>query len=504
VASEAQQPHYDVAIVGYGPVGACLANLLGLSGVRTLVLDREGPAYHLPRAVHFDDEIMRVLQTVGIADEMAKCVHVNPGMRFVDADGRLLLDWPRPPEVSAQGWHPSYRFHQPDLEHLLRDALTRFACVDVATRCDVTRIADDGSIATLQFDNLAGGQAGAATAKYVVGCDGARSFVREVIGAGIEDYGFRERWLVVDVLLKQPKPELGDFSIQHCDAFRPATYVRGTGNRRRWEITVRPEEDSREAATSEGTWRLLERWLTPQEADLERSAVYTFHSMIAERWRKGRILIAGDAAHQTPPFMGQGLCAGIRDAANLAWKLAHCVRPGEPDGLLDTYQAERHPHVAAYVETSLKLGRLINMDDPRQALQAGFPQPDGVAKMSSIAPRLGPGIVAADQTHSGQLAPQLPLVGGRRLDDASGYRYVLLCDADILQAAGLMYEEIAAAGVYLVLADNEPACAAYLSALSTRAVMIRPDRYILGTAEAEVDLRKLVEIATALTAWRDL
>ena len=383
--------HYDVAIVGYGPVGACLANLLGLSGISTLVLDREGPAYHLPRAVHFDDEIMRVLQTVGIADEMAQCVHVNPGMRFVDADGRLLLNWPRPPEVSDQGWHPSYRFHQPDLERLLRDALARFDCVDVATRCDVTGIDDDGTVAKLQFDNLETGQAQTATAKYVVGCDGARSFVREVIGSGLEDYGFHERWLVVDVLLKQPKPELGDFSIQHCDTFRPATYVRGTGNRRRWEITVRPEEDSAEVETPEGTWRLLSRWLTPDEADLERTAVYTFHSVIAERWRQGRLLLAGDAAHQTPPFMGQGLCAGLRDAANLAWKLDHCVRHGASDDLLDTYQSERHPHVQAYVETALKLGRLINMDDPKQALQAGFPQPDGTAKMSSITPRLGSG-----------------------------------------------------------------------------------------------------------------
>ena len=136
---------YDVAIVGFGPVGACLANLLGRLGVRTLVLDREGPAYHLPRAVHFDDEIMRVLQTVGVADEMARWVHVNPGMRFVDTAGRLLLDWPRPPEVSAQGWHPSYRFHQPDLERLLREALIQFDCVDVATRCDVTSVVEEGA-----------------------------------------------------------------------------------------------------------------------------------------------------------------------------------------------------------------------------------------------------------------------------------------------------------------------------------------------------------------------
>ncbi|MGI9480093.1 MAG: bifunctional 3-(3-hydroxy-phenyl)propionate/3-hydroxycinnamic acid hydroxylase, partial [Hyphomicrobiaceae bacterium] len=456
-----------------------------------LVLDREGPAYHLPRAVHFDDEIMRVLQTVGIANDMAKRVHVNPGMRFVDADGRLLLDWPRPPEVSAQGWHPSYRFHQPDLERLLRAALGRFDCVDVATHCDVTRIDQDGDGATLHFDNLDNGRQQTATAKYVVGCDGARSFVRDVIGSGLEDYGFHERWLVVDALLKRPKPELGDFSIQHCDSFRPATYVRGTGNRRRWEITVREDEDSDEVATPEGTWRLLDRWLTPDEADLERTAVYTFHSMITERWRKGRLLIAGDAAHQTPPFMGQGLCAGIRDAANLAWKLACCVHRGADDELLDSYQSERHPHVREYVETSLKLGRLINMDDPKQALQAGFPQPDGTAKMTSIAPRLGDGLAAGNRVHAGTLAPQFPLGDGRRLDDASGYKFVLLCGAEILHAAGLTREAMASAGVHVLPADATSSGVDFLASLPAQAVMIRPDRYILGTAGTEAELRAL-------------
>ena len=495
-------PAYEVAIVGFGPVGACLANLLGLLGVRTLILDREGPAYHLPRAVHFDDEIMRVLQTVGIADEMAHWVHVNPGMRFVGPDGTLLLDWPRPPGLSAQGWHPSYRFHQPDLERLLREALTRFDCVEVATRCDVTSVVDEGRHVTVQFDDLETGQAQQAVARYAVGCDGARSFVRDVIGSGIEDFGFHERWLVVDVLLKQAKPELGDLSIQQCDAFRPATYVRGTGNRRRWEITVRDDEDSAEVATPEGTWRLLLRWLTPAEADLERTAVYTFHSVVAERWRQGRVLIAGDAAHQTPPFMGQGLCAGIRDAANLAWKLAVCVNQEEPDGLLDSYQAERHAHVAAYVDMSLKLGRLINMDDPKQALEAGFPRPDGATKMTSITPRLGDGLSAGDREHAGRLAPQLRIGGDGRLDDASGYRSVLVSDRAILHAAGLTRETVVAAGAHLVIVDDEPNGAAYVNELSARAVMIRPDRYILGTANSAKELRELHATVAALATER--
>lgn len=494
-AAAAPSGHYDVAIVGYGPVGACLANLLGLAGVSTLVLDREGPAYHLPRAVHFDDEVMRVLQTVGIADEMARHVHVNPGMRFVDADGRLLLDWPRPPQVSFEGWHPSYRFHQPDLERLLREALARFASVDIATRCEVTRIDGDARRATLHYTDLETQKTGTVTANYVVGCDGARSFVRDVIGSGLEDYGFHERWLVVDVLLKRAKPELGDFSIQHCDRFRPATYVRGTGNRRRWEITVRPEEDGAEVETAAGAWRLLERWLTPDEAELERSAVYTFHSVIAETWRRGRLLLAGDSAHQTPPFMGQGLCAGIRDAANLAWKLTHCVKYSANDALLDTYQSERHAHVRAYVESALKLGRLINMDDPGQALQTGFPQSDGSARMTSIAPPLGSGLGAGDRTYTGTRAAQPALASGKRLDDV-GYGFVLLGEADAVDEA----RSLCGTSVHLVSAADEPAVGDYLSALETSAVMVRPDRYILGTAATTAELAALCAAVEALGA----
>ncbi|MFT5510088.1 MAG: 3-(3-hydroxy-phenyl)propionate hydroxylase [Hyphomicrobiaceae bacterium] len=482
---------YDVAIVGYGPVGAALANLLGLYGINVLVLDREGPAYHLPRAVHFDDEVMRVIQTIGIADEMAECVHVNPGMKFIDSDGNLLLEWPRPPEISAQGWHPSYRFHQPDLERLLRNALNRFASVDVRTRCDVVAIKDRGDNVELTVNDLTSGETTTLVAKYVVGCDGARSFVRDVISSGLEDYGFHERWLVVDVLLRKPKQELGDFSIQHCDANRPATYVRGTGNRRRWEITVHPDETDADLTSAAGTWQLLSPWLSSEEADIERSAVYTFHSCIAKKWRDGRLLIAGDAAHQTPPFMGQGLCAGIRDAANLAWKLTAVVRNKVSDDLLDTYQSERHPHIRAYVEMSVKLGQLINMADPTQAIEAAFPRPDGSAKMTSLAPTLGPGVGLPGLANIRELAPQLQLSSGQRIDDISGYQFVLICEEPLLNETNVNLSELTAFGLHVVSADKEPAAATHLSSLKVRAVVIRPDRYTLGRANSPHELAAL-------------
>ena len=483
---------YDVAIIGLGPTGATLANLLGLCGLTVLVLERDSDIYDLPRAVHFDDEVMRVFQAIGVAKDVEKTTRVNVGMRFVDADGTLLLDWPRPADVTPQGWHASYRFHQPDLERILRKALGRFPQVDVKTGTHVLSIEDRGARVDLAFEPAGGGRRQAASARYIVGCDGARSPTRQAIGGGLEDLGFHERWLVVDVVLKKPKPELGDHSIQFCDPHRPATYCRSPGMRRRWEITVRDDEDSEEIAAPDSVWRLLRRWLMPDEAEIERRAVYTFHSTLARRWRNGRLLIAGDAAHQTPPFMGQGMCTGIRDAANLAWKLAATIR-GSGTDLLDSYQAERLPHARAYIETAIRLGGLINTMGTGQALDAALRQPDGTTRMESIAPRLGQGIATASRGPVGRPFPQPRLSDGRRLDDVVGYAPVLLVRDALL--AGVGKPDIAT-----LTAAAEPAIAACLDDLGAGAVLVRPDRYVLALADTPGEVSALLARAETLFA----
>ncbi|MDH3742925.1 MAG: bifunctional 3-(3-hydroxy-phenyl)propionate/3-hydroxycinnamic acid hydroxylase, partial [Hyphomicrobiales bacterium] len=423
---------FDVVIIGLGPVGAALANLLGIFGLKTLVLEREAAIYDLPRAVHFDDEVMRIFQAIGVADEVASVARINPGMRFVDAEGTLLLDWPRPPGIGPNGWNSSYRFHQPDLEEILRRTLGRFGHVTKRLNTECTAIDDLGPHVEVHYRDTETGKTGSITANYVVGCDGARSFVRQAMATGMDDLGFRERWLVVDVLLKRPRPDLGDYTIQFCDPARPSTYVRCPENRRRWEISLRDDEDADEIATSESVWRLLERWLTPQDAELERKAVYEFRSVIANQWRNGRLLLAGDAAHQTPPFMGQGLCAGIRDVSNLAWKLARCSTGRADDSLLDTYASERIPHVRQYIETAVRLGGLINTSATQQALQAAFPQADGSARMASITPPLGPGLHNAKDPRAGRLFPQAQLANGGKLDDKCGTGFALIVGEGLL------------------------------------------------------------------------
>jgi 3-(3-hydroxy-phenyl)propionate hydroxylase len=481
----------DVVIIGYGPVGAMLANLLGLQGISTLVLERAAEIYDLPRAVHFDDEVMRLLQTVDLAQAMQPFVHVSPGMKFVDDAGRLLLDWPRSQEVGRQGWHASYRFHQPDLERVLRQGVARWPSVTVQLRAEAFALEQERDAVMVRYEDLATGSLLRCQTRYVVGCDGARSLVRRMMDAPMEDLGFHERWLVVDALLRRPRADLGDWSVQYCNKQRPATYVRGTGDRRRWEIAVLPDEDECTITQRTKVLELLKPWVTPEEIDLERAALYTFHSAIAPHWRSGRLLIAGDAAHLTPPFLGQGLCAGMRDAGNLGWKLARVLRGQNHDSLLDTYQTERTPHVREYIELAVRLGGLINTKVMQAVVPGSVLDGGDAAQMTSIRPRLGPGLAPGWNGPSGHIAPQPTLADGIRLDDRVGYRFAALLKPDF--AASLPAETIGqlTSREVIIVDDDAPEQQAWLRTIDAPAVLVRPDRYVLGAARSAQELHSL-------------
>jgi len=486
---------YDVAVVGLGPVGATLAHLLALRGLEVLVLEREADLYRLPRAVHFDGECMRVFQALGLAEALAPEVVVAPGMRFVDAQGRLLIDWTRPAGVGPMGWHASYRFHQPVLEQMLRAHLAGRAAVDLRLRHDVFSIEPSPAHVDLRLEDLSSGRLLGARARWVVGCDGARSTVRRFMGTELEDLRSHERWLVVDLILTRERPDLGDYSIQHCDPARPATYVRGVGRRRRWELMLMPGEDPAVMTRPESIWPLLQRWVTPEDAVLERPACYTFHSVVARGWRRGRLLVAGDSAHQTPPFLGQGLCAGIRDAANLAWKLDDVTRGRAPDTLLDTYETERSPHVREFIETAVRLGAVIQATDPevvrrRDAEMIARPMAFQVPQ-----PALGPG--AHDGTPpAGRIGEQPRLADGRRLDDPAGYRHLLLVAPALLEHACSLATDRAVP----VAATGD--AAAWLQRLGVCAVLLRPDRYVAGVAADAGGLAPLLGRAFGAAAPR--
>ena len=479
--------HFDITIVGLGPTGGTLANLIAQCGLRVAVIEREAEMYHLPRAVHFDGETMRVFQAVGIADQLSKKVRINPGMRFVDQHKSVILDWPRPQEIGAQGWYPSYRLHQPDLEILLREKLSSYSNALVKSSTEVIAVDESQDNVEVVCRNIEDGSEERFRTKYLVGCDGAKSLIRNLIGSDLEDLGFKEKWLVVDLLLKRERPDLGDHSIQFCDSVRPMTYCRNPGNRRRWEITMLDGETDEDITQSDRIWEFLSPWLSMDDAELERKAVYTFRSVIANTWRKGRLMIAGDAAHLTPPFMGQGMCAGIRDAANLAWKLALRVNGDASEGILDSYQQERAPNVRQFIETAIRLGGLINTMDSQSALGQSHSPANGAAQMSSLLPPLGTsnldGLSSGSSPHSGYLFSQPILSNGKRLDEEVGCSPVLIVRNKL--AKSLVPTTAVLDG------ETNPNLINELNNLDVSAVLVRPDKYISDTAKTEEEVTKL-------------
>lgn len=479
---------FDVAIIGMGPVGATLANLLAGLGHSVVVLEREKAIFALPRAIHFDGECMRVFQNIGIAATLLPKIIPSPGMKFVDADGKPIITWERSIDLGKHAWCESYKFYQPELEQALREQLSSHPQVDVRLRHEVFSVEPQDDMVTLRFEDTATGKIAALSARYVVGCDGARSTVRRFMGVELDDLQSHKQWVVVDTVLHQDKPELGFHSIQYCDPKRPCTYSRGPGLRRRWEIMLVDGDDVKQVTSDAWLWQQLQAWITPDEAVLQRAALYTFHSVVAKKWHTGRLFIAGDAAHQTPPFMGQGMAAGIKDAANLAWKLAAVLSGDQDESLLATYDSERLPHAREFIATAVKLGSVIQ----DQSL-GGFGEHlgDSLKNFRTPQPHLGAGhFHPIPSPHNGEVAPQSFLLSGERLDDIAPYQAVLLLhpDASTVDAA-------CKPDVQMIHADSDSSLA-YLQHTQARAVLIRPDRYVYGIAKQDSD------IAPLLASWQ--
>jgi len=472
----------DVAIVGYGPAGAALANLLGQAGLSVMVFEREAGVYPLPRAIHFDGEVMRIFHSMGLAEEVGAVSRPGlTGMHFVNAAGETLLVRGGTAQRGMHGVASNYYFHQPELEAVLRSAVERFPNVEVHLRHEVTAITENAAGALLQVNNLADGDTRAVEAGYVVGCDGARSLVRRLMGSSMTDLGLHQSWLVFDVMLKR-QVDLPEYTVQHCDPARPMTACYVTATRRRWEIMLLPGEDPTEISRPEKVWSLVSRWVTPEDADLERAAVYTFHSVIAEGWRRGRLLLAGDSAHQTPPFLGQGMCAGIRDVANLAWKLVMVTRGLADDALLETYESERKPHVRAFIDLAVRLGDIIQTTDRVVAAERDRRFRDSEPEIFVYpTPLLGPG-VHRGEAPAGGVFWQPALADGRLLDAAIGLNFAVIGERALLEAVHEGTRALWRAVGATVLSDPGGELGEWMHVNKARALILRPDRYLVGTA----------------------
>ena len=500
----------DVAIVGYGPVGQATAALLGRAGHRVVIYERFNEIYRMPRAVHLDHEIMRLLQALGLAEAVEAQMIPLHEYHWFGADGEPLMTL-TPQRPAPSGWEPDYLFFQPELEASLH------GCADEHDRVTVRRgwvaegLIEDADGATLTVRRQQEDEPGRLTptdetqtvrARWVVGADGANSVVRELVGIDRQDLGFQERWLVVDA---EPNDmaALADLpaACQWCDPRRPTTHVHSGPRHHRWEFMLLPGESAEDFDDPERVWALLEPWYRPEDGPLTRTAVYEFRSVLAERMRAGRALLVGDAAHLTPPFLGQGLGSGLRDAANLAWKLDLVLRGLAPDALLDTVETERQPQTEWVIRFAIELGKVLCELDPKAAAErdaavrgADAPPPpidfpplqDGVIHRASDG---SPDRLAGALSVQGRVA-----VDGREglFDDVVGRGWtVIAADGDPLEHLDDEQRD-ALAGLDATVASLDPRAPGgiadadgrlteWLGRHSAHAVLVRPDFYVFGS-----------------------
>ncbi|HZG28848.1 MAG TPA: bifunctional 3-(3-hydroxy-phenyl)propionate/3-hydroxycinnamic acid hydroxylase [Ensifer sp.] len=518
-------PTYDVLICGFGPAGAVAAGMLGARGHSVMVIDRLGEIYDKPRAIAIDHEILRHLDNMGIADEVMPYIAPFTASEHFGAEGQLIRHIDMVPPPYPLGYTPSMVFTQPPVEAIMRGHAESFENVTVELGTELVGFEDQPEcvVVTLK-DNK--GEARKVSTHYLLGCDGASSRVRELAGIRLEDLVFDEPWLVVDVKVHEDAlAKLPQTSAQFCEPARPVSYVMGPGNHRRWEIMLSPDEDPREMAKPDAVWRLLSRWLTPEEGELWRAATYRFHALVADDWCKGRVVIAGDAAHQQPPFIGQGMCQGLRDVSNLVWRLDRILKGAASQTLLDSYTVERKRHVQTLTGRIKAIGQSICERDPEAAaardariLAEGGGKPLRMTRQD-IVPPIEQGLIAGEGTPArGVLFPQPVVSDGKSdqlLDKLTGPVWRLVLDGRhvaLSDVAGLAehfpdvdLRIVAPAGhsshAAGLLRERDGVLAAWFDKHGAVAAVVRPDHYVYGAASDTTQISNLLEsVQTAIAA----
>ncbi|MCE5973138.1 bifunctional 3-(3-hydroxy-phenyl)propionate/3-hydroxycinnamic acid hydroxylase [Sinirhodobacter sp. WL0062] len=526
----------DVAIVGGGPVGTFLAIMLGKRGKKVTLIERWTEAYGRPRAVTYDHEIARILALLGIDSENDSAINYHDELYYwkdANRENLQIVDWQ---STSASGWRVRYWFNQPELELRLTGIADKCPTVTQIRGFEASGMEQDANGVTLTIkrnpiEDPASSETQTIRAKFVVGADGANSFVREALGIENEDKGYFFDWLILDMLPKfdyvASRPgEPAQWQL--CDPKRPTTIVPGGPGpvpggpaRRRWEYMVLPHEDPAVLQTEAHAWKLLAPWgLTPENAELERSAVYRFQARWAKEWNKGRCAIAGDAAHLMPPFAGEGMCAGLRDAFALSWRLNGILEGKYGVEVLDSYTTERKEHAKHYINFSQDLGKIICISDPEQAAERDAAmKADLAARGNKPVPtdicQLGPGAWVAEAAHAGELSVQgvVESNGLRdRFDQAVGAGWMVLgLEADPAEALGAerlsqlariegRTLRLGKKGTHCDAVDAEGTYAKWLGGIGAKYVLLRPDFYVAATAASADELRRGFDTVIATLA----
>jgi 2-polyprenyl-6-methoxyphenol hydroxylase-like FAD-dependent oxidoreductase len=507
----------DVLQVGYGPVGQVLASLLGSEGFSMTVVEKHVGLYSVSRAGSIDHEAMRILQQVGVAADLEAKLAPTLAMDLCDAHGDLISSVPVP-TYSISGWHGAYQLYQPDLEDALDRRVRGIPGVEVVTGWEVVRVEQHDDFVEMESRERASGQTRIDRGRYLVGTDGANSFVRAAGGIELTDFGYVGPWLVCDFEHSDPTIALPFYASFVMDPARPLLAGRWLGRQHsRMEFMIRPDEDPAAFDSEEVCWELSRPYgLVPETSRIVRHAVYQFRSLLAENWRSGRMLLAGDSAHVMPPFLGQGMCSGLRDAASLAWRLSLVLRGEAQPELLDSYTRERRDHVGQVIRNAMALGWLVSITDPDEARERDAdlrseglpPTPPFPGLDSGLLLCRGDGSLAPG---AGELSWQAPVVvDGRRglLDDLTGWGWRIITQRAIdLAALTASQRELLALLDIRIIRTSPVAGAAdvhdvemeydhWLALLGAEAILVRPDFYTYGS------LGSVSELGAALDQLR--
>jgi 3-(3-hydroxy-phenyl)propionate hydroxylase len=501
---------FDVVVVGYGPTGQMLAATLGLAGHRVAVVERWPTLYGLPRLSHIDDEAARIVQAVADVDAALVDSDGIDTYTFISGSGEILTRLASGRDKNEPwvcGYPRDISIFQPDIEAAV-DATVQ-SCDKVTQYLGFEAIGlafdADGAVLTIApKSNAEGGEPLRLRGRFLVGCDGSRSFVREAAGITRTDHGFNERWLDIDVIRRRPLDPIFDETVQYCDPARGHMHMPIGKKRLRFEMALLPGEDSARFTEPDFAWKFMgeRHGLGPDDVEIIRHLVYTFEARVADQWRRGPLILAGDAAHTMPPYLGQGACSGMRDGFNLGWKLDLILCGLAHPSILDTYEAERRPHVTFIMQSAIALGKIANEHDPERArlrdemLRNEKPAP-------FVMPGLEDGLIARGEALAGTIWPQGKVcLRGKagRFDDVVGNGFVLMSRHSIADALGeerlLALRQIGCRLVSLddpAFEDSDGIYGDYFTRNDISVLLARPDFALFGAVTTDEDAPKLID-----------
>lgn len=496
---------YDVAVIGYGPTGATAANLLGQLGLKVVVIERDPDIYGRARAISTDEEVMRIWQSVGLAERLQQDMLPDRPISFVDADGRSFINL----TIESHGTgHPPQQFlYQPAVDKVLREGVDRFPNVEVLLQHECLRVAPKGDAVELMLADLRADTFKRIQASYVIAAEGGSSPTRGQLGVGYSGRTYAERWIVIDTKVKR-QWDGHDRLRFHCNPARPTVDCPTPLGHHRWEFPARAGEDDQKLVQHEEIWKVLNaQGITGDNVEILRAVVYCHHVRVADRWRVGRVFLAGDAAHAMPPWIGQGMSAGVRDAANLCWKLAAVLRGRAPDSLLDSYQDERKPHVTEVTRRAVFVGRIITEHHKIiAALRNGAGR--ALTRLPAVMTQLQKfmwvpqaryedGFLATGHRAAGWQIPQPWVVDTKdatvRLDDALGDGWALLYTGHA-PSGSRAWTELGVPAIRVIgpqdgadpaaIRDRDGTLLRWLRRKNAPAVVLRPDGFIYAAAQS--------------------